>query len=171
MKNRAHRLPVYDAARDIKEIQKQQAIVTQKAGNSALQTYTPVWASSGTQPVLGTGTLQGTYRRDGLMCWANIVMRANTGTTFGTGFWTFTLPFQGSTFAGSPPDSFVGSALGYSGSAWTGGSCMYWDPTANTVIALLGSGVQGAGNGVPFAWTTSGYLILTMYYPTMTPLT
>lgn len=167
MKNRAHRLPVYDAARDIKEIQKQQAIVTQKAGNSALQHYTPTWVSSGTQPVLGTGTLVGTYRRDGLMCWANIMLRANTGTTFGTGFWSFTLPFQMSTV----PDMYVGSAVAFNGTSWTSGICMFWDPTANTFIVVMGTSQPGIDATHPFAWNTTSYLTCTMYYPTMTPLT
>jgi hypothetical protein len=175
MKNRAHRLPVYDASRVIRDLQKKADVTARKTPGSALGTYTPVWSGSGaTQPDIGNGTLLGTYRRDGLMCWANIKLTWGSTTTNGSAstFWTFSLPFQGSTIPGAYLGQFIGfnsSALSGAGN-WYTGACMFWDPTANTVVAITGTNQVGAGPTVPFAsseaWATGDYLIITMYYPT-----
>lgn len=58
------------------------------------QTYTPVWGSSGTQPALGNGTLTGRYSILGKTCFAFMELTIGSTTTFGTGDYTLSLPFN-----------------------------------------------------------------------------
>jgi hypothetical protein len=55
--------------------------------------YTPVWAATGTQPSIGDGTLVGRYALRGKMCSGVIRFVAGSGTSFGSGTWSFSLPF------------------------------------------------------------------------------
>lgn len=60
-----------------------------------LASYTPTWATTGTAPDIGNGTLAGRYARvkDDLVFFY-VSFRAGTTTTFGTGSWSFSLPFN-----------------------------------------------------------------------------
>lgn len=55
--------------------------------------YTPVWASTGTQPSIGDGTLNGRYVLRGKMCLAWVSLHMGSTTTYGTRNWSFSLPF------------------------------------------------------------------------------
>jgi hypothetical protein len=56
--------------------------------------YTPTWASSGTQPVIGNGTITANYCLIGAKAVGfHILLQAGTTTTQGTGNQTLTLPF------------------------------------------------------------------------------
>lgn len=55
--------------------------------------YTPTWASSGTQPSIGDGTLSGSYTTIGNIVTVNIKMVGGSTTSFGTGLYNFSLPF------------------------------------------------------------------------------
>lgn len=58
----------------------------------ARTTYSPVWTSAGTAPVLGNGTLTGRYSQAGKLVTAEILLTAGSTTTFGTSAWFFSLP-------------------------------------------------------------------------------
>jgi hypothetical protein len=75
------------------------AIVT-NSGNKANATldqtnvsYTPVWSSDGTLPVLGDGAATGSYDRNGKDIHAYGVIGIGSTTTFGTGVYRFSVPF------------------------------------------------------------------------------
>jgi len=55
--------------------------------------YTPVWSSAGTQPVLGNGRISGSYDRNGKDIHAYGQLTIGSTTTFGTGTYRFGLPF------------------------------------------------------------------------------
>lgn len=55
--------------------------------------YTPVWAATGTQPSIGDGTLNGRYVLRGKMCLVDIHLLMGSTTTYGSGNWSFTIPF------------------------------------------------------------------------------
>ena len=57
------------------------------------QSYTPVWTAATTNPAIGDGTLLGYYQRMGKSTRAIITMIAGASTTFGSGVWSFSLPF------------------------------------------------------------------------------
>lgn len=59
-------------------------------GNIA--SYAPTWASSGTQPTLGNGTLAGFYYIVRDMVWIDVDLRIGSTTTLGTGEWFFSAP-------------------------------------------------------------------------------
>lgn len=56
--------------------------------------YTPAWSSSGTVPAIGNGTITGRYRRPANADEIDVEIRIVMGstTTYGTGFWTVTMP-------------------------------------------------------------------------------
>jgi hypothetical protein len=58
----------------------------------AWNTYTPVWASSGTAPTLGNATLTGRYMKIGKLGHAVIVFIYGSTSAAGTGTYNFTLP-------------------------------------------------------------------------------
>jgi hypothetical protein len=59
----------------------------------AAKTYTPEWTCAGTPPSIGNGTIGGTVTRAGQSVTANVSVLMGSTTTFGTGDWTFSLPF------------------------------------------------------------------------------
>jgi hypothetical protein len=63
---------------------------------NAYTAYTPTWTcSSGTQPTLGNGTINGRYKQIGKTVFVNIKLNFGSSTTAGSpdgGNWTFSLP-------------------------------------------------------------------------------
>jgi hypothetical protein len=70
--------------------------------------YTPTWTGSVSNPAIGNGMLAGRYTVIGKLVHVNIVMDAGTTTTFGSGIWSFGLPFAAITRLG---DQWTGSAM------------------------------------------------------------
>lgn len=70
-----------------------QSVVLADNNTEAWTTYVPVWTTTGTAPSLGTGgTLTGRYKKNGRTITGVVNLIAGTGTTFGTGTPSFTLP-------------------------------------------------------------------------------
>lgn len=59
---------------------------------SAWTAYTPAWTSSGTAPVLSNGTVVGYYAKVGRLVTVKIEQNSGSSTTFGTGFYSWSLP-------------------------------------------------------------------------------
>ncbi|MER5209386.1 hypothetical protein ABT063_02000 [Streptomyces sp. NPDC002838] len=72
---------------------------------AAWTAYTPTWTSSSTNPVLGNGTLTGRHMKIGRTCLCHINLTTGSTTTYGTGNYSFSLPFTsantGSTIIGN----------------------------------------------------------------------
>lgn len=65
--------------------------------------YTPVWTATGTAPSIGNGVLGGQHMKVGRMCTVVILLSFGSTTTYGTGSWRLSLPFQaGSIPSGTP---------------------------------------------------------------------
>jgi parallel beta-helix repeat protein len=128
----------------------------------AWTSYTPAWNASGTAPALGNGTIEARYKRVGNTVALRITLTAGSTTTFGTGVWSFSIPF---------------AAKATSGAKWMGVGA-YDDVSAvvaafNLVAAIDGSssvaGVFNAsGSGVgptsPITWANGDKLYLTANY-------
>lgn len=56
--------------------------------------WTPSWTASTSNPALGNGVLTGRYRRVGNTVFFTLLLVAGSTTTFGTGFWQFSLPAE-----------------------------------------------------------------------------
>lgn len=57
-----------------------------------LQSYTPVWTSSGTAPAIGNGSVSGSFCRVGNLVQFAMVITFGSTSTFGTGEYYFSLP-------------------------------------------------------------------------------
>ncbi len=79
-------------------------------------TYNPQWASTGTQPAIGNGTIVGKYSMKGNQIFDNGRQTNGSTTTYGTGTYTWSLPFASKTI------SNYGS----------NGSCQVFDSSAGT---------------------------------------
>lgn len=62
-----------------------------------VQSYTPAWTGSTTNPVIGNGTLVGRYTRVNKLVWFTVHIIAGSTTTFGSGTYNVTLPVTMST--------------------------------------------------------------------------
>lgn len=106
---------------------------------SAWTSYTPVWSSSGTAVSLGNGTIVGYYAKVGRLVTAKVEMNSGSTTTFGSGFYSWTLPLTAAV-TGVPANQFAHSgsiALSSSGSA-----------TFYTATAFISQGSPTAVNGI-----------------------
>lgn len=63
--------------------------------------YIPTWASTGTAPSLGDGTIEAAYSRIGNTVRVRMTMTMGSTTTYGTGTWSWTLPLAAKTQAGA----------------------------------------------------------------------
>ena len=108
--------------------------------------YTPTWASTGTQPALGNGTLTAEYARDGEYIQYSVTLAPGSTTTFGTGIYTFTIPV---TAAGS--QIAVGSAYALeSGVQYFTGACSL---SGTGAVTLWLGGTTGNNWGATTPWT------------------
>lgn len=85
----------------------------------AWQSYTPVWSSTSTAPVLGNGTLTGAYQQHGSRVDVRIALTLGSTSTPGSGTYRFSLPVGGkvnSLLLCMFKDSSAGTAR-YSGTA------------------------------------------------------
>jgi len=65
------------------------------ANGTGWQTYTPTWSSSGTQPGLGNGTINGRYARFGKTVHFDTSLIIGSTSTAGTGNYRISLPSLG----------------------------------------------------------------------------
>ncbi len=113
------------------------------------QTYTPTWTSTGTGPAIGNGTLNGAYRRSGELVHVNIRFEPGSTSTFGTGFYRFSLPYTASRRS-------VGSAYveDVSGVAVYVGTAMIDSGTNTVYVTTSGSTSAYMGAASPFTWAS-----------------
>lgn len=79
-------------------------------------TYNPQWASTGTQPAIVNGTIIGKYSIKNNQVFVNVRQTNGGSTTYGTGTYTWSLPFASKTIA----------------SYGSNGSCQVFDNSAST---------------------------------------
>jgi hypothetical protein len=144
-----------------------QIVVSNGSGNlpsfqtiGGTATYTPVWSSNGTAPVLGNGTLTGKYSTVGNMVFVTINGVMGSTTTYGTGNYTWTLPVA------SASDGFLllGSAecnAGASGAFFTGVS---FNGTTTIIQAVTNAGTAIWGQTTPGVWQSGNNYRLSLAY-------
>ena len=127
-------------------------------GMTPLTDYSPEWATSGSAPSLGNGTILGSYTTFLGMCLASIVWTPGSTTTFGTGTYSFTLPSL------SASDVRVeGQARLYHSSPYSG-ICIV--EAGADVIGLIGAPATGlVAATVPWTWTNGDSISATILYP------
>lgn len=120
--------------------------------------YTPTWGGTTTNPVLGNGSLVAAYKlADPVSKTAYIRLRlvAGSTTTFGSGFWTFSLPDDGAPSVLQTIHGFAGRGDG--SSRYPIAAQMH--PTGG-IERIAVDGSTGVTNTVPFAWATNDQLVL-----------
>ena len=129
----------------------------------AWTTYAPVWASSGTAPSIGNGTLIGAYTQIGKTTHCTLTFAAGSTTSFGTGTYTFSLPVTAATVAGQ---NFIGALRVYESSVNTNytGDCRV--NSAATVLTMqINNTVGDVGATVPMTFSTGDAMQLSVTYP------
>ncbi len=120
-------------------------------GVDAAASYIPVWRSSGTQPVLGNGSVTGAYYKIGRLVYYAATLSIGSTSTFGTGSYTLSLPFVPSNISVPLGHATIIDASGgvrfnryMIATGGTGGL----DVTAQTEAGV------GASTAVPMTWAT-----------------
>lgn len=123
--------------------------------------YVVAWTATGT-PTIGNGSLTGRYRRSAGsdVVTVEVYLLAGSTTTYGTGFWSFSLPFTATTRS---IQSSIGQAYFYDTGVLTrgGGGCRI--NTSTTVVcdhATLGV----VAFNVPHTWGNTDVLSLQIEY-------
>ncbi len=133
---------------------------TMNSIGAAWETYTPTWASSGTQPAIGNGTRSGRYCRIQKLVVAQIYFAFNTTTTFGTGNYGFGLPFTPATTG-----KVLGLFGGYDASAgfvWYGFNVWNASGAEFNLYTITTGGIVGAT--APITWASGDILSGTITY-------
>jgi hypothetical protein len=105
--------------------------------------YTPTWAGSGGNPVIGNGTLTGRFSLIGKCCHARLRVLAGSTTTFGSGSYSYTLPITASSTNMTANNTPLGVAtIGDTGSNLYYSFVMY--STTTTVLNRFSANIAAA---------------------------
>ena len=124
-------------------------------------TYTPAWTSTGTAPAIGNGTLTGRYCKAGNLCHFSIYLLAGSTTTFGTGYYQWSLPATAATLY------HLCGAQGYDSSAASVATGLAWvAPTLGYVEVSAATGfpaLKWAATS-PFTWADGDWVRISGTY-------
>ena len=124
--------------------------------------FTPTWTASGTQPVIGDGTIVGAYSAAGkrVSFWAIVTMGAST--TYGTGAYFLSLPIlQNLT------PNWVFNGIAFDTSAGTSYPTYGQNLSSSLIRIMKISGTQSlasVSNTVPFTWAAGDTLSINGSY-------
>lgn len=139
-------------------------------GFSKWKLYTPTWATTGTAPAIGNGTLKGEYMIIHHWVIYNVYLLFGSTTTPGTGTWTFSLPIQAQNKTIEYMSSHV--LMDETGTANHKGFAYVPDNATtvslwhdNEVVAGGGDiGIEAISNTVPFTWADTDILRCNVQY-------
>lgn len=119
--------------------------------------YTPTWSATGTAPVLGNGTLSGSYYRKGNMYFVNVQLTLGSTSTTGTGAWHFSLPAAVS-------GRLIGGSIACTDAGTANYSATVLIQTSTSAGGVLSTGrVSGTA---PFTWGTSDLFEMNLWFGT-----
>lgn len=120
-------------------------------------TTTPTWTGSITNPAIGNGTLSGTYVKIGRLVHFDLLMQTGSTTTYGSGVWSFTLPFTAASTGGA------GTVSGFdAGTANRVGAVQIL--TTTTIGFVSDAGGNNWGQLIPHTWANGDYLKASITY-------
>lgn len=125
----------------------------------AWTSYNPAWTGSGSNPAIGNGTIAGAYMRQGSLCWVKIKISAGSTTTYGSGFYSVSLPITPAAADSAVPGIAYDTSASrrYRVNAHIVAASASGD---NMRIACDDGVSAGAGPTAPFTWANGDYLIL-----------
>jgi len=119
--------------------------------------YTPVWTGASTNPVVGNGTLNGQFSREGKKITAHIQLIMGSTTTFGSGQWSITLPTNAK-------NRSIGTLQGFdAGTSLVVGSCEV-SAGGNTVAMASDGNVANYSPTIPHTWANGDRIIISITY-------
>jgi hypothetical protein len=128
--------------------------------------YTPTWTGSTTNPVIGNGSITGRYSLVNKTVTAQILIKAGSTTTFGSGSYFFSLPVTAAaTLSGYPA---IGAGWGEDASA--AAATTFTANVHNSSTTLFGLRfTAGSGSGAvtataPYTWANSDHISATIQY-------
>jgi hypothetical protein len=132
------------------------------ASGANVKTWTPTWTGSVSNPAIGNGILTGEYEIDDSgICHYSMYIQMGTTTTYGSGTWTFGLPFKsrrsnyGQLHTAMVRDASAGfyvcAALVLSGTP--GKLNVYYNGGSNII-----------GDALPMAWAATDYIAVSGSY-------
>ena len=133
---------------------------------SAWTSYTPLWTSSGTAPALGNGTIVGYYAKAGRLVTAKIAMEGGSTTTFGTGSYSFSLPFTAAV-TGIAANNFAHTgtwATANSGVAYYVIGAIITQSAPTVVQGIVSSTANFFGATAPASWNAGSQFVCTVTY-------
>lgn len=140
-------------------------ITSREIPSLVAKTYTPVWSSTGTQPVLGNGTIYGEYVQRNSSIDIYIELTMGSTTTYGTGTYQFSLPVASNgrfyKLTGLSHDSSIASS-------WEDVTGVIIGAAATVVelraLTTVGASLAAVSSTVPITWAVSDKLIVTGSY-------
>jgi hypothetical protein len=127
---------------------------------TAWASYTPVWTASGTNPVIGNGTIEGYYKLIGKTCFVRGNIAMGSTTTFGTGEWYVSMPVT----AVHADAILMTVTLLDNGSAWynatmAGGRAGFNNKAPMQYVNYLNGTASDVNPTQPFTWTNGDRFI------------
>jgi hypothetical protein len=129
---------------------------------AAWTAYTPAWGSTGTAPAIGNGTITGSYVAAGKLIIAKITMVTGSTSTYGTGTYTWSLPFTATT-TGAAAGLQTGVGAVFDTSAGSRFVRTVWQASSGA-IELLDANSATVGQTVPMTWATGDSMSATFTY-------
>lgn len=115
---------------------------------SAWTAYTPTWSAPTTPPALGNGILTGAYCQIGKSIWWRLALTMGSTTTYGSGNYTFTLPFTPATVLQGQP---MGTATIVNGAVKPGSANFNAGSAVYVIRASTEALINQAGAGAAWA--------------------
>jgi hypothetical protein len=127
---------------------------------STWTSYIPVWTASGSNPVIGNGTIEGWYKIIGKTCFVRGNIAMGSSTTFGTGEWYVSMPVT----AVHADAILMTVTLLDNGSAWynatmAGARAGFNNKAPMQYVNFTNGTASDVNSTQPFTWTTSDRFI------------
>jgi hypothetical protein len=127
--------------------------------------YTPTWTSSGTNPVIGNGTITGRYALINKTVIAQIYIVTGSTTTYGSGGYFFSLPVTAAATISGYPAIGAGWVLDSSAAnAVTVIANVHNSGTTTFGMRYTGGGNGSVTNTAPFTFATGDFISATIEY-------
>jgi hypothetical protein len=120
--------------------------------SSPWSAYTPVWTAASVNPVIGNGSITGSYYVIGKTCFVRVRVVMGSTTTYGTGAWYISLPVTAASAYGViMPATMLNNGITWYSGLVNGGRL------GNTSITEIqwqntGGTADGISSSIPFVW-------------------
>lgn len=133
--------------------------------------YDVTWSAASSAPAIGSGTLIGTYSRDGYRCMVDIFLQFAADTTPGSGLWAFSLPPLARRQLPANPRGLCGSALVRDAGTpdFYAGAAVIETSDQDVVRAYIHGETAACGAGVPITWGDGDRLMISIFYDAAAP--